>query len=359
MNDTNCGAIPPSLTVRGDANVVLAGGGESYTALDCGSDNTLQTQGNGDLSGATHDVCGDGNNNDYELGSPPPGGGLEPNLPNEGVCGVPDPWLSFEQAPPDGSSPGTCPSGAGVITPASLGYADFIFNQGEDDVNPIVLPPGTYCQPAAMNAPSVPVGFDIRNCPSQPTAEGCLTVTLADGVFIFRNSFMVSGGVLIGDGGIPDPADPDAFADETDVVLYFTCTTGSECNGTARPPGAPGCSPEGSPVAATFCIQGNGLVGLSAPEVLPHILLWVDRTADAEGTTLIRIAGNVDITFDGHIYAWAGEVQIQGQGDGLNFNSTGTILGDTLDFAGLGTYTVTWDDEFPPPLVDITYLLVE
>jgi hypothetical protein len=368
MNDSNCAGIPPSLNVRGDAEVILAGGGESYTALDCGSTNTLRTDGNGDLSGANHDVCGDGTDTGYEQGSPPAGEGLEPDLPTEGVCGVPDPWCNeafcYPQPPPDGDPPGDCSNPAEYVKPADLGYTDFIFDQGEDDTTPngeIELPPGTYCELVAMNAPPVPAGFDIRDCPSSPATAGCLTLKLLDGVYIFRDGFMVSGGMLIGEGGPPDPIDPenDTF-EETDVVLYFTCATGTECGGTDRPraldQGVPGggCSEE-----ATFCIQGNGLVALSAPESLPHILLWVDRTADAEGEVLIRVAGEGDITFDGHIYAWSGEVQIQGQGTGLNFNQTGTILGDTLDFAGQGTYTVTWDDEFPPPILITRIGLVE
>jgi hypothetical protein len=191
---------------------------------------------------------------------------------------------------------------------------------------------------------------------ASPTPDD-LTVILEDGVYIFRDGFMVSGGTLMGDGGLPDPVDPDNDTFEnTDVVLYFTCATGTECGGTDRPRDL---SDAGCSAPATFCIQGDGLVALSAPEVLPHILLWVDRTADAEGEELIRVAGQGEITFDGHIYAWAGEVEIQGTGSGLNFNQNGTILGDEIEFAGQGTYTVTWDEDFPPPLIVTFIALVE
>jgi hypothetical protein len=338
----------PPLNVHGSPVIELAGGGESYTDLDCGATNTLRVDGDtATLEGADHDVCGNGDDSGYEQGNPPPGSGLEPDLPTEGVCDVPDPWESYDQAPPDGSAPGDCSDPTQYIEPADLGYPDFLFEKGDDDITPddnaapIILQPGTYCDLVAMTSPT----------------PGDLTVILEDGVYVFRNGFMVNGGTLIGEGGT-DPA----TLESTDVVLYFTCLTGFDCGNTERPrdlflePGPGGLSCNGH---ATFCIQGDGFVALSAPEVLPHILLWVDRYADAEGEELIRIAGTGNITFDGHIYAWSGEVEIQGQGGGLNFDQSGTILGDTIEFAGQGTYTVTWDDEFPPPIITTTIALVE
>jgi hypothetical protein len=151
---------------------------------------------------------------------------------------------------------------------------------------------------------------------------------------------MVSGGTLSG----------------TDIVLYFTCTTGSDCASATdpkRPTAAPGCS---SP--ATFCVQGEADVDLTTPAAEPHIVVWVDRTAVVTGTTkteraLVRIAGQGDIGLGGNVYVWAGGIEIQGTGGGINFSVDGTMLGDTIDVAGRGTYEVEWDENFAPKILDI------
>jgi hypothetical protein len=313
MNDTNC-AEAPTLNVRGDAVVHLEGDAASYTALACAS-HTLRVDGNGELTAAYHDVCGTG-------GTQGSTSTLEPQPVSTNVCQVPDPWLGYAQ-PVVGDFPEGCQN------PSAYGWSDFIFDHPEDNTTPIVLQPGMYCQLVGMNSPT----------------PGDLTVTLAPGTYMFRDGFMANGGTLMTPTAGSNPG----------VVLYFTCASGA-CDGTNRPrdlqtnPGPGGLACNGH---ATLCIQGSAVVDLTAPAELPHILLWVDRDAAAEGQELIRLAGVGSMDFDGHVYAWGGEVEIQGQGTSFNVDIIGTVLGDTIEMAGQGTYTVTWDEDFAPRITSL------
>jgi hypothetical protein len=318
MNDTDCSRGSTldihTSTPRPPAGVYLGNDGESYTAGSCGSTDMLSVRGSGVLDGGGHDVCGTGGTSGAEAI-------LEPEQPQEGVCGLPDPWISYDQPVPDPI----------CELPGDYGITDFIFEGGSGTPTQ-TLNPGTYCLPV-----SVKNGW---------------TVTLSPGTYVFRAGLMVDGGSLLG-GYAPDGTRLPAGAG---VVLYFTCSTGDECGGSGRPPAALGCSVEPAKpgVAATFCIQGDSTVKLGAPEALPHIVVWVDRTAvAATEEALVRLAGSGDLTFDGHVYAWSGEVIIQGSGTGLNVNQTGTVLGDTIDIGGSAAYNITWDDQFAPRITSL------
>jgi len=304
MNESDC-SLAPTLSVLGGGSGVgqvhLLGDSATYTALDCGSTETFRVAGNMTLEADYHDYCG-------ATTSPHGNAVLEGDL-NDGICGVPDPWASNDLYPQP--EPGAC------ITPASRGWTDFIFANETQ-----TLQPGTYCQLVQVN------GSD----------ETKTTINLAAGTYIFRGGFMATGGKVIGD----------------DVVLYFTCPNGDSCadSTVTRPVVASGCSTQ-----ATFCVQGKAWLDITSPEEIPHIAVWVDRTATAPpGESFVRMAGQGNLNVDGHIYALGGGVQIQGQNASFNFVLNGTILGDTINISGQGVYTVNWSEEFAPKIYILAFV---
>jgi len=309
MNDDDCSAAP-SLHIRGGGSgvgyVELLEGGASYTALDCGTTNTLRVDGNMTLEAEYHDFCG-------AAGKQGSNSILTGTL-NDGVCDVADPWGDDNRYPQPEA--GTC------ITAASLGLPDFAFTNGDTDKTP-TLEPGTYCVPIVMSGSEV-------------------TLTLEEGEYVFTGGFMATNGSIVGD----------------EVLLYFTCQGADTCEGATVKAPAPMDGSAGCSVPATFCVQGQANLNLTAPDGEPHIVIWVDRTAEiAAGVSLIRIAGQGTVVIEGHIYNWGGGIEIQGQGGGFNFTINGTILGDTIDIAGQGQYSVTWDEEFAPKI--FTQSLIE
>jgi hypothetical protein len=219
---------------------------------------------------------------------------------------LPDPWASFTQP-----TPGTCRTDngfTGAVSPAPV-----TFSSGT-----VTLSPGTYCQPLVVSSSA--------------------TVNLASGTHIFREGVMVSGNSarLLSSGS---------------VVVYMTCSSGNSCAGASVkvPPQAPGCS-----TSATFCLQGGSgsTVNLTGPSAEPGIVIWVDRTAQANNTPMVRIAGQGSITIDGNVYDISGTVQFQGQGSGQVINLTGTIVADKIEFTGQATYNVTWDADLAPKRLD-------
>jgi hypothetical protein len=316
MNDEDCSLLTNdqgTLTVHGGGSdvghVTLAGEGASYTALDCEDDETLLVTGNMTFTAQNHDYCG-------EAGTNGSNAVLEGEL-NDDICGLPDPWLNEEQPVPNP----TCVQPAQLVPPQT----DFSFSSGDH----VELIPGTYCQMVQISGPDAV----------------STTVTMPPGTYIFTGGLVATGGTLTG----------------TEVVLYFTCdNVSASCEDSvlSRPASTSGA---GCSSPATFCVQGQAALNLTGPGVAPNIVIWVDRTAvvSAPGEVLLRIAGQGDVDVGGHIYVWAGEIEIQGTAGTFSFEQNGTTLGDTIDIGGQGVYTVTWDENFPPPFVITFIALVE
>jgi hypothetical protein len=133
----------------------------------------------------------------------------------------------------------------------------------------------------------------------------------------------------------------------TDVLLYFTCATGDQCDGQI----GGGFTVTGGDLhlSAMQCGQ-DGVPACPDPAQEPYIVIWVDRTAEQINVSqpLVDLGGNGDMTIDGHIYNWNGGIEFRGTADGGNRSINGTVLGDRVDFSGDTTYTVTWDEDFAP-----------
>jgi hypothetical protein len=288
-----------SLQTRGNAEVILGDDGSSYTATPC-VHGGLAAEGNSLLDGGTHDICGQTADADDAS--------LEPDDPRPGICGILDPWLSYDQP-----IPGTCLPGA---------KKDFMFNDGGTHT----LNPGTFCHTLDIQTGS--------------------TVVLSPGVYVFRDGVEVSSGATI---------------TGEDVVLYFTCSSGVSCNGGEPDPfnvsggnvalSALKCDfDETSPDAGDYptCPE---------PEQEPRIVIWVDRTAVQTGSgfsaALVSLNGNGAVTLGGNVYNWGGTVFLSGTGNADNWTVDGTILGHRIEFGGNATYNINWDEEFAPKITEI------
>jgi hypothetical protein len=293
MNPDGCpGDGMASLNLAGQAVVNILGDGGSYTRSPC--DGALFIDGGNTtfFAGGDHHV----------VGSCAPtarcdSSQVTPDPTNNFGTLIDDPWEEYDQP-----TPGAC------RTDLQNEYTSGTWN----------LPPGTYCIPLRVSSTA--------------------TVRLLEGTHIFRQGLMVSG-------------NSPRLESQGRVLIYMTCAAGASCGG-AVPPQAPGCS-----TAATFCLQGGSgsSIDLTGPTSEPKAVIWVDRTAGAYNTPMVRIAGQGVIAIDGNIYAISSTVQLQGQG-GAVVELNGTVIADKIHFSGQATYNVTWDAELAPKIVSLALI---